>query len=422
MKRIFFMALAGIVLAMPMMGQNDDDHYTRDWLGNGTYELPENVSATRVPQNLTEAIQLLPVMPKAEDLCFQASLSKAATTAASYKAAIEQASLNAIQNDALIRAKLEMARNNRAQQGQRAMQQYQSNVSAGLVPSQQEMMALYMSGEINEKMSEAQMMDVMAGKFAAKWGVSKEEYLKIIGLAQKNEKQAEAYIKSNHPQLYQRLYAANAGYDSHNETEDPRDDRFAEITSQIQAISSEEYNQVIMAYTGTGGIGGYEAGTYGVSYAQLLDQLQNEWQNSAEAKEIEAIETKLWSRVEEWIPTLHTTAGEFPYPAWWTADRKRENALIDQWNKRVAPRWLKIAQDAEKQIKAVFEKLAKLETENEQLGAQGAADNYIYLTNKQLLNNYMGQLIRLIHPYEDALRFPFIEHVEETGSAILGKG
>ena len=152
-----------------------------------------------------------------------------------------------------------------------------------------------------------------------------------------------------------------------------------------------------------------------------MDQLRDEWQNSPEAKEIESIETKLWSRVEEWIQTLKT-GDEVPYPAWWTADRKRENALIDQWNKRVAPRWLKIAQDGEKQFKDIFEKLAKLESENEQFAAQGSADNYIYLTNKLLLNGYMEQLIRLIQPYEDALRFPFIEHVEETGSAILGKG
>ena len=418
MKRILFMALAGIVLAMPMMAQDEDYHYTRDWLGNGSYEAAENVSATRVPQTLAEAVQLLPALPKAEDLCYSSSLSKAAAQAASYKAAIEQAYLKAIQNDALVRTKMEASRNKRAQKGQRAMQQYQSNVNAGLMPSQQEMMALYMSGEINEKMSEAQMMDVMAGKFAAKWGVSKEEYLKIINLAQKNEKQAEAYMKTNHPQLYQRLYAANAGYDTQNESDDPRDARFGEITAEIQAIG-EEFNGALSAYTGSG-IG--NAQTYGNAFGKLMDQLRDEWQNSPEAKEIEAIETKLWERVEAWIPTLKTSANEVPYPAWWTADRKRENELIDQWNKRVAPRWLSIAQDGERQFKDIYGKLAKLEAENEQLAAQGEADNYIYLTNKLLLNGYMEQLIRLIQPYEDALRFPFIEHVEETGSAILGKG
>lgn len=417
MKHSLFMALVGIILAMPIMAQEEDYHYTRDWLGNGSVEVAEDVPQTRTPQNLAEAVQLLPALPKAEDLCFQASINKAATTAASYKAAIEQAYIQAIQTDVAISTQMEVARNKRAQKGQRAMQQYQSNVNAGLMPSQQEMMALYMSGEINERMSDKQMMDIMAGKFAAKWGVSKEEYLKIINMAQKNEKQAEAYIKSNHPQLYQRLYAANAGYDSHNETDDPRDNRFGEITAEIQAVG-EEFNQALWAYTGSG-IG--NAQTYGIAFGKLMDQLRDEWQNSPEAKEIESIETKLWSRVEEWIQTLKT-GDEVPYPAWWTADRKRENALIDQWNKRVAPRWLKIAQDGEKQFKDIFTKLAQLETENEQLSAQGEPDNYIYLTNKKLLNGYIMQLLRLIQPYEDALRFPFIEHVEETGSAILGKG
>ena len=417
MKKIFLLAAAAMMLALPTMAQEEDYHYTRDWLGNGHAEVAENVPTARVPKTLAEAVQLLPALPKAEDLCFQASINKTATTAASYKAAIEQAYLNAVKVDAAVSAKMEASRNKRAQKGQRAMQQYQSNVNAGLMPSQQEMMALYMSGEINERMSDAQMMDVMAGKFAAKWGVSKEEYLKIINLAQRNEKQAEAYIKSNHPQLYQRLYAANAGYDSHNETDDPRDNRFGEITAEIQAVG-EEFNQALWAYTGSG-IG--NAQTYGKAFGKLMDQLRDEWQNSPEAKEIESIETKLWSRVEEWIQTLKT-GDEVPYPAWWTADRKRENALIDQWNRRVAPRWLKIAQDGERQFKGVYEKLAKLEAENEQLAAQGEADNYIYLTNKKLLNGYMMQLLRLIQPYEDAVQFPFIEHVEETGSAILGKG
>lgn len=417
MKHSLFMALVGIILAMPIMAQEEDYHYTRDWLGNGSVEVAEDVPPTRTPQNLAEAVQLLPALPKAEDLCFQSSINKAATTAASYKAAIEQAYIQAIQTDVAISTQMEVARNKRAQKGQRAMQQYQSNVNAGLMPSQQEMMALYMSGEINERMSDKQMMDVMAGKFAAKWGVSKEEYLKIINMAQKNEKQAEAYIKSNHPQLYQRLYAANAGYDSHNDTEDPRDNRFGEITAEIQAVG-EEFNQALWAYTGSG-IG--NAQTYGIAFGKLMDQLRDEWQNSPEAKEIESIETKLWSRVEEWIQTLKT-GDEVPYPAWWTADRKRENALIDQWNKRVAPRWLKIAQDGEKQFKDIFAKLAQLETENEQLSAQGEPDNYIYLTNKKLLNGYIMQLLRLIQPYEDAVKFPFIIHVEETGSAILGKG
>ena len=407
MKRILLAALAGIVLAMPGMAQ-EDQHYTQEWFGNGTYETPENVTSARVPQTLAEAIQLLPSLPKADDLCSPYALSKAAADYAAYKMAIAQAELNAIQSEALIRAKMEAARSKRNQKNQRAMQQYQSNVNAGLMPSQQEMMALFMSGEINDRMSEAQMMDVMAGKFAAKWGVSKDEYIKIINLAQQNEKQAEAYLKSNHPDLYQRLYAANAGYDAQNDTEDSRDNRFGEITAEIQS-AGDELNQAVMA-----------AGNN--AYGLLSEQLREEWKTCAEAKEIESIETKLWSRVEEWIPTLNSTADEVPYPAWWTADRKKENALIAQWNQRTAPQWLKIAQNEEQQIKKVFDKLAKLEAENEQLASQGTADNYIYLTNKLLLTGYMTQLIRLIQPYENAILFPFIENVPETGSAILGKG
>ena len=140
------------------------------------------------------------------------------------------------------------------------------------------------------------------------------------------------------------------------------------------------------------------------------------------AKQIDAIETKLWERVQAWESTLNVYDGEVTYPAWWTEERKKENAQIDKWNRRNAEKWLKAASDEDKTIRTLFEKIAALETENEELGQQGDTENMIYLMNKQQLATFYGMLIQLYMPIERALMFPCTEHQEETGAVILGKG
>ena len=187
------MALAAVVLAMPSMAQ-EEGRWSQDRVASDlSYTTPPNfegVTPARVPQTVSEAVKALPAVPTVDQIITPEAKEKAIrATHQPYSMALEQMSLRLMKEDEGLRRRQDAIRMKQAQQGQHAMQQYQSNVNAGLMPSQQEMMALYMSGEINERMSEAQMMDVMAGKFAAKWGVSKEEYLKIINLAQKNEKQ-----------------------------------------------------------------------------------------------------------------------------------------------------------------------------------------------------------------------------------------
>ena len=419
MKKTLFLALAAAFLAMPTMAQERPSEHM---MSDGTFEQQENATTIAVPQTIAEAVAALPALPTVAQI--SSASAKAiifAKTYAPYSVAIEQTLLTMQIKHADIQSRIGRAHQQQTQRNAGAMQQYQSNVNAGLMPSQEEMMALFMSGEINERMSDEQMMDVMAGKFAQKWGVSKQEYLKIIGLAQRNEKQAEAYLKANHPDLYKRLYAANAQYGTQNVVaDDTRDAEFSRIGGELTELQ-EQLMAAISVYSGNG-IGGREAQTGGSAYDQLLDQLNAEWKTSAEAKQIDEIETKLWERVEQWESTLNIYSGEATYPDWWVAERKKENGIIDQWNRRTAERWLKVATDGEKLLKGVFEKIGTLETENEQLAAQGEQDNMLYLMNLQVLNTLYGQLLQLTMPYRDAFRFPCIEHQPESGSIVLGKG
>ena len=421
MKRIFFLALAAVVLTMPSMAQEEDWHYTQGWMPNAFYTPSASdladVKAGPTPKDISDLVAKMPAVPTVEQIYSIEAKEKAIRAIyepyqKSLYAAMEQNAKEGMNVD----RRMQAAGKKQQASNKQAMAQYQSNVDAGLMPSQQEMMALYMSGEITENMSEAQMMDVMAGHFAAKWGVSKQEYIKIINMAQKNEKQAEAYLKSNHPDLYNRLYAANVQYgDSNVHPDDPRTPAFDRISEELMK-AQENLTEVINAY------GNNTIYTGGVpEYTVLFQQMEKEWNNSPEAKQIEAIEEALRKRIDAWYLTLKDLKSDIPYPAWFTEERQKENALIDQWNRRWATKWLKIAQEGDKKLRPIYAHVAELDAENEQLGKQGDSEEFHYLANKKLVTSLFGYALQVYMPVNDAISFPAIEHVETTGYTIIEK-
>jgi len=421
MKRTLFMVLAAVVLTMPSRAQEDEWHYTQGWMPISVYNPSaadfEDVKAGPTPQNMSEAVAKMPALPTIEQIYSIEAKEKALRAiyepySKSLFAALE---LNG-QISQEVDLRIQAAGQKQQKVNQKAMAQYNANVNAGLMPSQQEMMEMMMSGEINPNWSEDKIMDAMAGKFAAKWGVSKQEYLKIIGMAQKNEKQAEAYLKSNHPDLYNRLYAVNSPYGNENvHPDDPRTPAFDRISDELQK-AQEDLTEALNAY------GNNIVYTGGVSeYSKLFQQMETEWNNSPEAKQIEAIEAALQKRIDAWYLTLNNVKDDIPYPDWYTAERRKENVLIDQWNKRWAAQWLKIAQEGDKKLRPIYAHIAELDAENEQLGKQGDTEVFHYLMNKKLACSLFGYVLSVYSPVNDAISFPSIEHVTETGFTIIEK-
>jgi len=416
MKKLLL--LAAIMLALPLMAQEEEEwRYTQGWITNlyfGYVEL-ENVKAAPTPKTMLEAVDRMPAFPTVEQIYTVEAKEKAARTIYQpYEKALFAAWDKNGEVSRDVDRRIKVAGEKQQKVGQKAMAQYQSNVNAGLMPSQEEMMQMMMSGEINPNWPEEKIMDAMAGKFAAKWGVSKQEYLKIINMAQKNEKQAAQYLQSNHPDLYNRLYVANAKYGNENvNADDPRKPEFDRINDgllkaqdDLQA-AREAYGDDLTSYNGT------------AKYGKLLEQMEKEWDNSPEAKQIEAIEKALRERIDAWSLTLTNVQGDVPYPAWFTTERKKENALIDQWNRRWAIKWLKVAEDGDKAYRPIFRRIAELGAENDRIGEQGDTEEMIYLTNKKFVCTLYGQMMSLYMPIQDALSFPAIGHVETTGYMIV---
>jgi len=417
MKKVFL--LAAIVLALPMMAQDEDWRWSQTiptspvlYYTPGMF--PDIPAAYSTPQSISALMMAMPVMPTLENIyCAEAKEKALRATYIPFQKSLDEALLLNSERSQDLDRQIKTVGNKQQKTNQRAMAQYQSNVNAGLMPSQEEMMALYMSGEIRENMSEAQMMDIMAGHFAQKWGVSKQEYLKIINLAQKNEKQAATYIQSNHPDLYNRLYAANAQYGNENvHADDPREGELDRIGDQLSELQ-DQLNEVLGVYKGMG------TSEYR-KFDDMRDQMDADWKTCPEAKQIDIIEQALEERVEAWYATV-TIKGDVPYPAWWTAERKKINALVDQWNRRWAVKWLKMATSGDSQIRPIMTRAAELEVENEKLGKQGSQENFKYLMNKKLCCSIFAYMMHVIQPINDAFNFPCREHVEETGYIIVEK-
>lgn len=418
MKRTFFLALAAVVLTLPSMAQEEDWRWSQtiqqsaiNYYTPGMYP---DVNAIHTPQSIAEVMAAIPAFPTVENIyCVENKDKAIRATYVPFEKALDVALMLNGQRSLETDRQIKAAGDKQQRSNRKAMEQYNANVNAGLMPSQQEMMALYMSGEIKETMSEAQMMDVMAGKFAAKWGVSKQEYIKIINMAQKNEKQAEAYLKSNHPDLYNRLYAANSPYGNENvHPDDPRDAQLERIGDQLSDLQNQ-INEALGVYSGMGTLEHRKIG-------DLRDKMEADWKTCSEAKQIDAIEAALEKRVDAWYPTI-VGKGDVSYPDWWTAERKKINGLVDQWNRRWAAQWIQMAQEGDDQIRPIMKRAAELEAENESLGKQGSQENFKYLMNKKLLCAIFAYLPHVIQPINDALVFPCLEHVEETGGIVIEK-
>ena len=408
MKKFFL--LAAIMLALPMMAQEEDYHQIEALITGGGYELAENVPAMKI-NSFADLINNRPAMPTANDLLTpEAKTAYARRSSAAYYLGVQNF------RSALLDAQ--------------AMEQYNANVNAGLMPSQEEMMQMMMSGEINPNWPEEKIMDAMAGKFAAKWGVSKQEYLKIMNMAQKNEKQAAQYIQSNHPDLYNRLYATNAKYGKQNvNVGDPHENEYGELGEQLSALANEafEFRNTNMDMTkhvqfqahsnamlNDASFAAHTVGLPTNKLEELFVKIINDWRTSSECKRAIQIEDPLAARLDNWDCCKNAKDGQtICYPSWWIEGRKSENALIDAYNRRQAEKWLAEVKSYDAQVTAMMKRLIELDNQLEQI-RNGGEITAAYAMAKSQAYIAATHLYDFNFILEVALQFPHVVHQEES--------
>ena len=411
MKKILFTALAGIVFAMPGMAQ-EFDHQIEALITDGGYELKENIPAMQI-NSFADLINKRPAMPTANDLLTPEAKTAYARkgSAAYYQGALNFRSTLLEKQQELNSKTLELGKKQQ-KSNQKTMAQYNANVNAGLMPSQEEMMQMMMSGEINPNWPEEKIMDAMAGKFAAKWGVSKQEYLKIMNMAQKNPKGTEAYLKSNHPDLYNRLYAANAPYGKENvNVGDPHENKYGALGEQLSALANEafEFRNNNM-HMGVGTALGLPTNKLVDLYTQIIDG----WPASSECNRANQTEVSITERVENWDCCKNAKEGQtICYPGWWIEGRKSENALIDAWNRKQAEKWLAEVKAYDAQVTAMMKRLIELDNQLEQI-RNGGEITAAYAMAKSQAYIAATHLYDFNYILEVALQFPQVTHQEES--------
>ena len=104
---------------------------------------------------------------------------------------------------------------------------------------------------------------------------------------------------------------------------------------------------------------------------------------------------------------------DIPFPTWWTQGRKQENAIIAQWNRQNAEKWLAAVAEYDNQLRALLDRLAALDNQLEQI-RNGGEETLVYLNTKMQVYIAEQFLIDYYSMFSAALEFPLAVPQEET--------
>ena len=432
MKKMFFAALAGIVLAVPVIAQDSAD-FVKQLISGGAYGAPESVPSSVRINNLSEFVSKRPALPTVADLITpEAKLAYATSKALPYEKAAELFDFKSRED--LQHAQNEVLRLGATQRQQQARQQsaMQQASAQGVVPSQQEIMQAMMSSGLNlETATEEQMMNVVADLYAKKWNISQADARTFMSMAMTNPKKAEAFLQQKYPDLYNKLskYAPKA--EDMMDT-DPKGDAYGQLAEQLMDLGEEvrtwkdsqmDMGQHVQNVANVNADAGYGFSLPGLP-SNKLERLYNQgftWDASSECAKVIQMEDALVKRLENWMVNLNTNAEEVPYPQWWVDERKKENAIIDAWNKKQAELWIASFAEYDAKMKAFAQRLVQLDNQLEQTRGNGEKTLNYYMAKQQV---YMVQMyfIDFYRACSNALYFPHVEHLEESGFYSPGMG
>lgn len=423
MKRTLFMALAGIVLALPVMAQEWEHEIMSH--ASSEYEVPENINPQKF-SSLADIINQRPAMPTIADLMTpEAKAAYAKKGALEYEAGIEPFRLKFQGENMKLQNKMHELQAQRQQQAGR-QQAYMEKASAqGLMPTQQEIMQTVMSSGLDiENATEEQMMGVVADMYAKKWGIPKADAVNIMSLAMNNPKQAEAFMKQKYPALYNKLAAASPEANEAMMSTDPNENAYGKLMDQLMNLTEEVRNlkessmDMSAHVSNTMRVNGLQ-GNYSLGLAttnkleRLFIDAISGWPKSTECTKAIQIENGLNDRLENWQYWQGAKEGQtICRPAWWIDGRKQENALFDAYTKRTAEQWIDAAHEYDAKLQSVAQRLLALDAQLEELRG-GKEETMAYCMAKLqvfMVEMYLADYYRMASTY---LASPCIYHQEE---------
>ena len=410
------------MLMMPVCGQ---DNVAAEWITGGGYDAPENVPSMRLG-SLEEAISRRPALPTVDDLMSAEAKAAYAKRVLAYEQAAQL--FHGEQQMAMQRLQGDIVRlgNEQRQKQARQQQAMQQASDKGLMPSQQEIMQAIMSSGLDlEHATEEQMMNVVADMYAKKWNISQDDARTFMAMATTQPQKAEAFLKQKYPALYQNL-ASNMPDASTFADDDANEQAYGQIGDELMALSEQarEYQNSVMDMNKhlqndmkTNAIEQYAISLPGLptnELEQLYWQTLTAWASSDECEQAGKMEKALYARLDEWMVSVKAKEGGVPYPQWWVDERKKENALVDAWNKRQAEAWLAAMTKHDTQMQAMAQKLIALDNQLESLRG-GKPMTVAYAMAKTQVHAARMTMYNYFTNCSAALHFPHVSRQPEQG-------
>lgn len=321
-------------------------------------------TTTKNFKTYAEAIAAMPALPTAKDMTSESTLAAYRTQLINYQVAVENMRLAYM--DAIARLSTMGAKASRG----------------ATAPS------------------EAQMAQRQAVS-AAFSKLSKEELAKIEKMS---DDEAMAYMQKNHPEvmtaLTQSATAGPSGTPALNINEE-KADAYDELHDKLMDVQDKANESM---YTD---MFNNELQT---DFAKLRKEILDSWTTSAEYAKVNQMEAELKNKVNEYTKSSNGRGQE--YPPFWTAERKKQNEVIDQWNAKQAEKWLAKIADWQKKYKALAEEIATLDANLEQV-RNGDEEDFMYLQTKMISATLNDKVIRYTNLSGGVFCFPQIQHVQE---------
>lgn len=145
-------------------------------------------------------------------------------------------------------------------------------------------------------------------------------------------------------------------------------------------------------------------------FARLRKEILASWKTSAEYAQINRMEAELVRKMNEYDKDNRGKSQD--YPSFWSAERRKQNEVIDQWNRKQTEKWLNKIAEWQQKYKAEAEKLTALDSRLEEIRGNDEED-FMYLKAKMTSAMLNDKVTRYVNLSGGVFCVPQILHVQE---------
>lgn len=275
--------------------------------------------------------------------------------------------------------------------------------------------------------------DEVAGamEVAAEWAKLPEaEAKKIEAMSEKDEAEALAYIKANHPSLYAKINSMTVSPAAAQKTQQKAEniinqdkaDKYEEIGDKLRDIQQKKTEEMSSYITESMGAAARAALTgrqvlVGSSAAetelmQMRADILKSWAGSEEAAKVLKMEEELNKKTNDWMAQNKKTWND-ELPSFWAEGRKAQNDVIDGFNLKQAEKWRALLQkQIDNQMVAVKE-VTQLDDQLEAVRGKDEGD-FTYWNCKMTAGLLSSTVVNCVLLHRMVLDLPLVNHVPEV--------